>query len=55
MCWLFPGKLVKIDTLCPDCNEPAVVDMLDGDILLCEPEGAVVHDNEPSNNPWPDR
>ncbi len=55
MCWVFPGKLVRIEAACPDCNESIVVEMRDGDVLLCEPEGAVVHDNEPSDKPWPDR
>ena len=53
--WLFPGKLVRIDSLCPDCGEPIVVEMRDGDVVSCEPEEAVVHDNRPSSMPWPDR
>jgi len=55
VCWLFPGKLVRIDADCPDCSEPIAVEMRDGDVVLCEPEAAVVHDNEPSDKPWPDR
>ncbi len=55
MCWLFPRKLVRIDTVCPDCGESIVVEMRDGNVVLCDPEGAVVHDNEPSDKPWPDR
>ena len=55
MCWLFPGKLVGIKTVCPDCKESIVVEMRDGDVVSCEPEGVVVHDNVPSNQPWPDR
>lgn len=55
VCWLFPGKLIRIDATCPDCNESIVVEMRHGDVVLCEPEGAVVHDNEPSGNPWPDQ
>ena len=55
MYWLFPGKLVRIDTVCPDCNESIVVDMRDGNVVLCEPKGAVAHNNEPSDMPWPER
>ena len=55
MCWLFPGKLVRIDSACPDCDEPIVVEMRDGGVVSCEPEEAVSHDNRPSNMPWPDR
>ncbi len=55
MCWLFPGKPVRIDTVRPDCNESVVVEMRDGDVLLCEPVEAVAHVNEPSDKPWPDR
>ena len=55
MCWLFPGKLVRIDTVCPDCNESIVVEMRDGNVLVCEPEGTIAHDNVPSDKPWPDR
>ncbi|MCH8061053.1 MAG: hypothetical protein IH861_00960 [Chloroflexi bacterium] len=55
MCRLFPRKRVRIDTVCPDCDEPIVVEMCDGQVVLCEPEGAVAHDNEPSDNSWPDR
>ena len=55
MCWLFPGKLVTIDTACPDCGGPIAVEMRDGRVVSCDPESAVVHDNEPSSNPWPDR
>ncbi|MCH8063835.1 MAG: hypothetical protein IH861_15185, partial [Chloroflexi bacterium] len=49
------GKLIRIDATCPDCDGPIVVEMRDGEVVLCEPEGAVVHDNEPSDRPWPDR
>ena len=55
MCWLFPGRLIRIDASCPDCNESIVVVMRDGNVVLCKPEGAVVHDNEPSDRPWLDR
>lgn len=55
MCCLFPGMLVKIDTVCPDCKESIVLEMRNGDVVSCEPEGVVVHDNVPSNQPWSDR
>ena len=55
VCRLFPGRLVRIENLCPDRDEPSVVEMRDGDVELCVPEGAVVHDNVPSDKPWPDR
>ena len=38
MCWLFPGKLIRIDTVCPDCGERIVVEMRDGDVILA-PDG----------------
>ena len=38
MRWLFLGKLIKIDTVCPDCGESISVEMRDGDVLSCEPE-----------------
>ena len=35
--WLFPGKSIRIDAVCPDCGEPIVVEMSDGDVLSCDP------------------
>ena len=55
MCWLFPGKLIKIDTVCPDCDGPIVVEMRDGEVVSCEPEEAVSHNNGLSDRSWSDR
>jgi hypothetical protein len=41
VCWLFPGKTVRVDTPCPDCGEPIRVDIRDGVILKAEPEGLI--------------
>ena len=38
MCWLFPGKLIKIATVCPDSSESISVEVRDGDVLSCNPE-----------------
>ena len=55
MCLLFPGKLIRIDAVCPDCGEAIVVEMRDGDVVSCEPEEAVSHNNGASDRSWPDR
>ena len=47
MCWVFPGKTVRIEAPCLDCNEPIVVEMRDGEFLTVEPAGVVGHLNEP--------
>ena len=55
MCWLFPGRLIKIEAICPDCGEPISIEMRDGDVLSCDLEEAVPHNNGPSNRSWADR
>ena len=39
--WLFPGKEVRIDTVCLDCGEPIIVRMRDEEILEIDPPSAV--------------
>ncbi|RLB14481.1 MAG: hypothetical protein DRG82_13710 [Deltaproteobacteria bacterium] len=39
--WLFPGKLVQIDTPCLDCGEPIHVEMRDGELLRCNPASVI--------------
>jgi len=39
VCWLFPGKLVKIDAPCLDCGSPVHVEMRDGIVSKTNPEG----------------
>jgi hypothetical protein len=41
VCWLFPGKTVRIDTPCLDCGLPIRVDIKDGILLRIEPEGVM--------------
>lgn len=45
--WLFPGREVGIDSLCPDCGEPIHLAMRDGEMLSMAPDGAVAHINLP--------
>jgi hypothetical protein len=39
VCWLFPGKVVRVDCPCLDCELPISIEIRDGDILRVEPEG----------------
>ena len=55
MCWLFPGKLVKLESVCADCNEPIIVEMRDGEILSLSPEEAVTHHNSGRDRSWTER
>ncbi|UCH21367.1 MAG: hypothetical protein JSU83_23185 [Deltaproteobacteria bacterium] len=41
VCWLFPGKTVRVDSPCLDCGLPIRVEIRDGQILNIEPEGTV--------------
>ncbi len=47
MCWLFPGKTIRIASPCLDCGEPMVVEMRDGALLRVEPSEIVGHLNQP--------
>ena len=47
MCWLFPGKTVRVETACLDCNEPIAVEMRDGQLLTVEPPEVIGHLNQP--------
>ena len=48
MCWLFPGRTVRIDATCLDCGDPLAVEMRDGELTRVEPPSVVGH----LNNPW---
>lgn len=48
MCWLFPGRTVRIDAPCLDCGEPMVIEMRDGQFLTIDPPEIVGH----ARNPW---
>lgn len=57
MRWLFPGKTVRVDASCLDCNEPLVVEMRDEAILNVEPPDMVGYSYSPmggpaENRPW---
>ena len=45
--WLFPGRPVRVDSLCPDCSEPLSLSIRDGEILSLEPPTIVAHINVP--------
>ncbi len=47
MCWLFPGRTVRVEAPCLDCNDPMVVEMRDGQLTRVEPPEIVGHLNEP--------
>jgi hypothetical protein len=44
---LFPGREVRIDSLCPDCGESISLVMREGELLSVSPEGVVAHINVP--------
>lgn len=37
MCWMFPGRSVRVDTHCLHSGEPLRIDICDGKILAAEP------------------
>lgn len=43
VCWLFPGKTVRIDAPCLDCGEPVRVEMRDGAVLAVEPQSVTAY------------
>jgi hypothetical protein len=43
VCWLFPGKVVRIEAPCLDCGSPIKVEMKDGVIQNTDPEGIVAY------------
>ena len=45
--WMFPGKNVRLDSICLDCGEPIVVEMQGEEILNIDPADAVGHINNP--------
>jgi hypothetical protein len=45
--YVFPGKDVTIDSICPDCGDPVQVKMRDGAVVSVDPPEAVAHSNLP--------
>ena len=45
--WLFPGREVRIDPLCPDCGEPVSIAMSGGELVSISPDSVVAHINLP--------
>jgi hypothetical protein len=41
VCWLFPGKTIRVDSTCLDCGLPMRVDIQDGILRHVEPESIV--------------
>ena len=41
MCWLFPGRTVRIDAPCLDCGDPLAVEVRDGGLVSSAPDTAV--------------
>ncbi len=39
--WLFPGKEIRVETVCLDCGEPITVRMRDEEILEIDPPSSV--------------
>jgi hypothetical protein len=56
--WLFPGKLVRVDTPCLDCGEPMALEFRDQNVLLVDPPemvgytGAPLGDLRPEGHSW---
>ena len=50
VCWVFPGRTVRVDAPCLDCNDSISLVMRDGQILALDPAGAIGHLNQPV--PW---
>ncbi len=47
VCWLFPGKTLRVDTNCVHSGEPLRVDMCDGEVLVAEPGTICAYVNVP--------
>ena len=45
--WLFPGREIEVDSLCPCCGEPVHLAMLDGGMVALSPSDSVAHINQP--------
>ncbi|MBI5570103.1 MAG: hypothetical protein HY914_09170 [Desulfomonile tiedjei] len=43
VCWLFPGKTVRIDCPCLDCGLPISLEIRDGTILQVDPEETTIY------------
>ena len=48
LCWVFPGKSVRIESPCLDCGEPINVRMQNGNVLLVTPTTVVAHVSLPA-------
>lgn len=56
LCWVFPGKLVQIDSPCLDCGESLKVVVRDGIIESCDPDRIVCYVDLPISQwskDWP--
>jgi hypothetical protein len=43
VCWLFPGKTVRVECPCLDCGLPISIEIRDGNLLHVEPEGVTAY------------
>ena len=43
MCWLFPGKSVRINAPCLDCGLPLQVEMQDGQVITTTPDDIIAY------------
>lgn len=48
VCWLFPGRTVRIEAPCLDCGDQMVLTMRDGVVLSADPTTLIGH----CNSPW---
>jgi hypothetical protein len=47
VCWLFPGKVVRVDAPCLCCGDPVAVEVRNGELLLVEPAETVGYSHSP--------
>jgi hypothetical protein len=45
--WLFPGRYVRINSLCPECGASIQLAMRDGELVSITPDRVVAHTNLP--------
>jgi hypothetical protein len=43
VCWLFPGKTVRVDCPCLDCGLPIAIEIRDGSMLYADPNGITAY------------
>jgi hypothetical protein len=54
VCWLFPGKSVRINAPCLDCGTSLQVEMQDGRVMTTNPEGIMAYVSVPFSR-WLER